>query len=69
MRWQTQDDEYPKVDTPCLVIFHSTPTILVWNANFEAWDDEDGDDYFCDKEDIEKWYPLNKITTMLEGSE
>ena len=47
---------------------YSDPKVLVWsegevmmlcfNHDHECWDDESGDDYYCDIEDVEYWMPL-----------
>lgn len=29
--------------------------VAVWNAYYNLWDDSEGDDYMCDKEDVECW--------------
>ena len=29
--------------------------LLVWNENEYCWDDSDGDDFYCDKYDVEAW--------------
>ena len=29
--------------------------VATWNDHYNVWDDAEGDDYFCDKENVECW--------------
>ena len=29
--------------------------VAVWNAHYEVWDDSEGDDYMCDKDNVTHW--------------
>ena len=29
--------------------------VAVWNTRYECWDDSEGDDYMCDKNDVGYW--------------
>ena len=33
--------------------------LLAYNHSYDVWDDEDLDDYVCDRDDIEEWKPIN----------
>lgn len=37
---------YEQVD--CLIVYKGRVLHRMWNCEHEVWDDEDGDDYFCD---------------------
>lgn len=32
--------------------------LLVWNEYHNCWDDEDGDDFYCKREDVTYWCPI-----------
>ena len=32
--------------------------ILQWNAYYNVWDDADGDDFFCNVQEVTHWMPL-----------
>lgn len=32
--------------------------LLVWNDHYNAWDDEDGDDVYCERDKIDAWMPI-----------
>lgn len=32
--------------------------LLVWNDFHKVWDDEDGDDVYCDLDKIDAWMPI-----------
>lgn len=56
-------DIYPQI--PCLVYGKlSTGTgygVRYWNAIEKCWDDEECDDYECDKDAVEKWAYLDDL--------
>jgi len=43
---------------PCLVFKNNQVFMLVFNHEHECWDDESGDDYYCDIYDVSHWMPL-----------
>lgn len=76
MKWHyTKDNDYPqpregkgKEDSfQCFVFRAREYRILTWNCYYDCWDDEEGDDYLCDKEAVEKWISLDEITSELES--
>lgn len=32
-----------------------------YNSHYEVWDDSEGDEYLCDKEDVELWFDVPKF--------
>ena len=44
----------PKV----IVWYQGEVTMLCFNHEHECWDDESGDDYLCDIDNVEYWMPL-----------
>jgi hypothetical protein len=32
--------------------------ILTYNEKFKCWDDEEGDDFYCDFSNVDFWRPL-----------
>lgn len=78
MKWkETNKNEYPDInlfpnrlyDIPCLVHSKYGFMILWWNAEYKCWDNEQGDDYYCDKELIDKWEYLDKIINYLDAED
>ena len=62
------EQHYPQI--PCLVYGISEGCgygIRFWNVTEKCWDDEECDDYYCDKEKIEKWAYLDDL--IPEGKE
>lgn len=62
------EQHYPQI--PCLVYGISEGCgygIRFWNVTEKCWDDEECDDYYCDKEEIEKWAYLDDL--LPEGKE
>ena len=67
----TENNEYPIVfgkyknqhyqQIPCLVEYVGFFGIRYWNVIKECWDDEEADDYFCDKDSIIRWRYLDAI--------
>jgi len=71
-KWHyTKDGDYPVVfgsyinqsypQIPCIVLRHGMYGVRYWNAIEECWDDEECDDYECDKDDVERWMYLDPI--------
>ena len=67
MNWIKTSEQRPprepnvKYSNPrVLVCTEGEVMILCFNHEHECWDDESGDDYECDVEDVEYWMPLPK---------
>lgn len=71
-KWHyTENNEYPVVfgkyknqhyqQIPYLVEYVGFFGIRYWNVTQECWDDEEADDYFCDKDSIIRWKYLDAI--------
>ena len=56
-KYKTQHDQ----QIPCLVEYVGFVGIRYWNVTQECWDDEEADDYFCDKDSIIRWKYLDAI--------
>lgn len=58
--WHVTKDSVPDNDEP-VAIYPSFQghQFAVWNKHEQCWDDESGDDYLCNKEEVDKWYPIN----------
>lgn len=39
--------------------------LLYWNCYYQCWDDEQGDDNECDKDQVIRWVSLDEITIEL----
>lgn len=73
--WHDMEEEVPKVygeyedkvapSIPCLVRGYLSTGygygIRYWNVDYEVWDDEQADDYECDKNNIECWAYLDDL--------
>ena len=75
MKWHyTKQNDYPQPregrgendEFQCLVYNRGQYQMLYWNCYYECWDDEQGDDYECDKDCVEKWEYLEHITNELD---
>lgn len=64
-----EDKIYPQI--PCLVYGHLSTGIgygiRYWNVTEKCWDDEECDDYECDKNAVEKWCYLDDLIPNTEG--
>ena len=60
--WRLTKDMLPEDDEP-VAIWPSFQgrQFAVWNKACDCWDDESGDDYLCDKDAVEKWFPINWV--------
>lgn len=60
MDWIKFSDQKPHKCEKYLVCFkpYKTVMVLVYNERYECWDDEDGDDYYCDFDQVDYWCPL-----------
>ena len=56
---QYEKQHYPQI--PCLAEDIGFFDIIYWNVTEQCWDDEDGDDYLCDKEKIIRWRYLDSL--------
>ena len=66
--WHDMKKEVPQVygeyenevapSIPCLVRGYLS---RYWNVSYEVWDDEESDDYECDKDKIEEWAYLDDL--------
>ena len=61
MNWNKTIEEVPQSDVKVLACYHGFYKLLVWNSTYECWDDEEGDDYFCDKEQVSYCIPLPEM--------
>ena len=55
-----ENEQYPQI--PCLVERNGWYGVRFWNAVEDYWDDEDGDDYLCDKDGVKRWMYLDVLT-------
>ena len=56
--WISINDELPKDGERVLVKLKNRVCpweVAVWNAYYNLWDDLDGDEYMCDKDEVEYW--------------
>ena len=57
------DSIYPQI--PCLVVGHLSTgygySVRYWNVTEQCWDDEECDDYECDKDKIEEWAYIDDL--------
>lgn len=74
--WHDMKKEVPQVygeyenevapSIPCLVRGYLSTGygygVRYWNVSYEFWDDEECDDYECDKDKIEEWAYLDDLT-------
>ena len=62
------NEVYPQI--PCLVKGHLSTGygygVRYWNVTEQCWDDEECDDYECDKDAVEEWAYLDDITGNME---
>lgn len=67
MNWRKFPELPPKIgnedNVPCLCIRKGRRNFeqLVWSHHHQCWDDADGDDYNCDPEAVEYWFPEYEI--------
>lgn len=57
--WIRTEDRLPEDNE--LVLTSSSiygTKLLVWNEFHKVWDDEDGDDTYCDRDKIDAWMPI-----------
>lgn len=58
--WHVTKADVPENDEP-VAIYPSFQghQFAVWNKHEQCWDNESGDDYLCDKDAVDKWFPIN----------
>ncbi len=56
--WVKSVDRLPNESGSYYVFYGRDVIIRVWNDYHRCWDDEDGDDYFCDPNEISHWMPF-----------
>ena len=73
--WHDMKKEVPQVygeyenevapSIPCLVRGYLSTGygygVRYWNVSYEVWDDEECDDYECDKDKIEEWAYIDEL--------
>ena len=47
----------------CLAVIENQVRLLYFNHEHECWDDEDGDDYYCDIDRVSHWMPIPESPT------
>ena len=52
-------EHYPQI--PCLVLYRGMYCVRYWNNIEGCWDDEDCDDFFCKKDEVEKWLYIDAL--------
>ena len=66
MNWiNSKDKQHPDVENLhesvlCLVYVNEQVKLLTWNEYHKCWDDENGDDFYCNK--VDYWMEIPKIT-------
>ena len=71
-KWHyTKDGDYPVIfgeyekkhypQIPCLVELRGGYGVRYWNPTEECWDDEECDDYECEKDSVERWMYLDPL--------
>lgn len=60
MEWISFFDQKPNDGEKCLVCYKPWKRVILLTYNFYdvCWDDDEGDDYFCDFTDVDYWCPL-----------
>ena len=74
MEWySTKDKPHPQKPglqhyetIPCLVVFKGRVRILQWNCEHMCWDDEDGDDWFCNADAVTHWMALPDLPSNVK---
>ena len=60
MDWILFDEQRPDEFERCLVCYKPWQRVIILTYNFfdECWDDDEGDDYFCDFDEVDYWCSL-----------
>lgn len=61
MNWIKTIEEVPQNEEKVLTCYYGFYKLLTWNSQYGCWDDEKGDDYFCDREQVEYWMRLPEM--------
>jgi hypothetical protein len=65
--WIMCDDRLPEDGEQVYCYMKSgSYEILVWNEHYEVWDDAEGDDCFCDKDQVLAWFELPEFNPIKE---
>ena len=43
---------------PCLIVRNRSVMLRQWNSHHLVWDTEDGDDFYCEAQDVTHWMLL-----------
>ena len=54
-----KNQSYPQI--PCLVLYRGMYCVRHWNVIEQCWDDEEGDDFFCRANEVEKWLYIDLL--------
>jgi len=76
-KWHyTKDWDYPRLfgryesmvapAIPCVVVVNGHTLIRQWNVDYQCWDDEDGDDFFCKRDVVERWRYVDSLDMVTE---
>ena len=52
---------------PCLIVRNREILIRQWNCEHLVWDDEDGDDFYCEAKDVTHWMPLPALPSNVQS--
>ena len=73
----TKDSDYPQLfgeyveksypQIPCLVLYRNSYCVRYWNNTAECWDDEECDDFFCSKDEVQKWMYIDSLDEETDG--
>ena len=73
----TKDNDYPEVfgeyvklnypQIPCLVLYRGMFGVRHWNVQCKCWDDESCDDFFCLKDQVDKWCYIDELDNDYMG--
>jgi len=68
MEWIKIEDIGLQEDMPCIVKRGGNSIeMLCWNSHYGVWDGADGDDYFCDKEEVSFYIPFSEFPDLPKG--
>lgn len=59
-------NDYCQID--CLVVQRDCIKHLVWNCEHNCWDDDSGDDWYCEPMAVEYWQPFPELPTPPEAA-
>ena len=66
MEWIKLKEKTPSEDMMCLVVKKNSRhiTVLNWCNYYQSWDDFEGDDHECEKDDIEFYIPFDELPVI-----